>query len=142
MNTASRYWAAVGVAVILGAARAVAAEGSPVPERLEVEVRESGQASGRSRHHRLSLALPLGSGGSRLAVQLEGADYALEVERDHRGSQAPVMHVSLNRLDRSGQRPRDLRVRASTPWQRGRRVTLAELIQPDGSRIEVVATVR
>jgi hypothetical protein len=135
--------AAIGGGTAARQGRALAAPREPpraAAALAEVEVAESAATGPRT--FRAALGL-VGNEPASLSASAGTASYRLRLQRDDRG-----LHLDLERSERgagrvaSGASGGGVKLQAAVPAAAGRRVVIGRLVRPDGSKLEVSATLR
>lgn len=133
----------VGGAIGSVAARAQAGPGtrpSPAAQQAEVEITEAAPG-GASQTMRFVLGVT-DNEMSQIKAQAGGVHYTLKLRRDTRLPGRSLLSCDAERIEHVGRAIRDVRLQAAALVELGRRVTLARVARPDGSRFELAVTLR
>jgi hypothetical protein len=126
-----------------GALASVAAWAEAPPSRAsarqaEVEIVESGKTS---QTMRLVISVT-DNEASQVAAQAGDVHYMVKLSRNTHARPGPVLSCEVERREHVGRSVHDVRIKAAAVVELGRRLTLARVVRPDGTRLEVSVTMR
>jgi hypothetical protein len=111
-----------------------------LPSTVSLEIRDTAPASASQLSR---FALPLGDrGGAQIVSSADDHEYRINVRRDDYAPESPVM-FDIERSRRGGDsRVKEAKLRAVVRMRPGQRVVVARIERADGSRTEVLATLK
>jgi hypothetical protein len=130
---------AIGSFAARAQAGPVAPRTSPAVRQAEVEISEATGSASLTTRFVLGLT---DNELSQLRAQAGDVHYVLKLRRDTRAAGQSLLSCEAERIERGRRAARDVHVRAAAVVEIGRRVTLASVARPDGSRFELAVTLR
>jgi hypothetical protein len=79
---------------------------------------------------------------SQVAAQAGDVQYLLKLSRNTHARPGPVLSCDVERKGRSGRSVHDARIKSAAIVELGRRLTVARVVRPDGTQLEVSVTIR
>lgn len=117
------------------------AHAPPAPRGQEITVEVHDSRPGQARNVE-QFSLPVAEHGAKIESRVGSTDYRLNVSREGIAPDAPL-EIDLERSQRGGGTDvYEATVRASVRVAPGRRVVVARILRSDGSRTEVIASLK